>query len=158
MAIDRGDYHHDDAGSWDKACRHIGRYLAWAAARGLASDDHDAKAALKNPTKYFISACDMKLWDEDFNPEGLAFTTAQYNNYLRAHERYAKQLGVTDYEVPDSPATTKHFHAWLDAALVKFRAKKKPVVKKKPAVKKPATKKKPAAKKKQPAAVKKRKR
>ncbi len=55
MAIDRGDAHLDDAGSWEAACRHIAIFLFWAAERGLASDDHDAADVRADPIAYFIS-------------------------------------------------------------------------------------------------------
>ena len=155
MSIDRGDSHFDDAGTWEKACRHIGLYLAWAAERGLASDDHDAKDVAKSPTQHFIAMCDTKLWEDDFNEAGLAFTNAWYTSYLSEVSKYAKQRGVTDYEIPENAVTKQHFYAFLDDKLADAREKpaasaakkKKPEKKpaKKPAAKKPA--KKPAAKK-----------
>ena len=155
MAIDRGDYHFDSAGSWERACRHIGLYLAWAAARGLASEEHDAKAAAKNPTKYFIGACDTKLWDDDFTAAGLAFTNATYTSYLKEVERYAKKCGIDDYAIPESAETTQHFYAFLDKALASYKpkakAKAKPKAKAKSKPKrtpkaKPKSKSKPKAK------------
>jgi hypothetical protein len=33
MSIDRGDSHFEDAGTWEKACRHIALFLWWAVER-----------------------------------------------------------------------------------------------------------------------------
>ncbi|MEJ7600192.1 MAG: hypothetical protein WKG01_19950 [Kofleriaceae bacterium] len=123
MSIDRGDSHFTDAKTWNRACRHIGLFLWWASARGLASKDVDAKAIAKAPTKYFISQCDTKLWDDDFTVEGLAFAAAEYDAYLHAVAAYARQLGVGDYEIRESKVTTKHFFDWLDKRLTAWRAK-----------------------------------
>jgi hypothetical protein len=126
MAIDKGDWHFDDAKSWERACRHIGLYLAWAAQRGFASNEHDAKAAAKAPTAYFIGQCDTKLWDEDFNADGLKLTQDVYSAYCDEVSRYARQLGVGDYEIPDTAKTAKHFFGWLDERLATWRGKPAP--------------------------------
>ena len=60
MVIDRGDWHLDDAKTWERACRHIALFLWWAADRGLAGPEIDAKAMAKRPTTYFIKQCDTK--------------------------------------------------------------------------------------------------
>ena len=39
MSIDRGDSHFGDAGSWEKACRHMALFLCWSFERGLGSSD-----------------------------------------------------------------------------------------------------------------------
>lgn len=122
MAIDRGDWHFDDATTWERACRHIGLYLWWAAKRGLAPE-HDAAAAAKAPTAYFIRMCDTKLWDEDFSAEGLAFTNAEYKAYLGEVSNHAEQAGIGDYDLPEDTATAAYFFAWLDESLAKWRAK-----------------------------------
>ena len=114
MAIDRGDSHYDDAGSWEKACRHMALFLWWAAERGLASDEHDVASLRENATKHFIEQCDTKLWDEDLNDEGNAFASREYEAYLSEVHSYASSLGVGDYEIPEGEATKKHFFAWLD--------------------------------------------
>ena len=123
MSIDRGDSHFADARTWNRACRHIGLFLWWASARGLASKEVDAKAIAKAPTKYFITDCDKKLWDDDFTVEGKAFAAAEYDAYLHAVAAYARTLGVGDYEIRESKVTTKHFFDWLDKRLTAWRAK-----------------------------------
>jgi len=122
MSIDRGDFHYDDAQSWERACRHIGLFLWWAADRGLASEDHHAEEIAPNPTQYFIGQCDTKLWDEDLTDDGNAFATAAYDEYLGEVGVYAEGLGVGNYEVPEGEATRKHFFDWLDARLATWRA------------------------------------
>lgn len=120
MSIDRGDSHFDDAGSWEKACRHMGLFLAWAMERGLASADHEGEDA-SSATAYFIAACDTKLTDEDFGDEGNAFVAASYEDYLGEVSAYAGALCVGDYDLSEDATTAAHFHAWLDAALAAWR-------------------------------------
>lgn len=104
-----------DAETWERACRHIGLFLWWAAERGLASEDHEPGALRTNATKYFIEQCDTKLWDEDLTDEGNAFAESEYDAYLEEVSAYARSLGVGDYEIAECEATTKHFFGWLDA-------------------------------------------
>ena len=117
MSIDRGDAHFADAKTWERACRHIGLFLWWAAERGLASEDHELSAVRANPTQHFIDACDTKLWDEDLTAVGNAFAQGEYGAYLNEVGAYAKVLSVGDYEIPEGLATTKHFFDWLDGRL-----------------------------------------
>jgi hypothetical protein len=120
----RGEDHITDAKTWERACRHIGLLLWWAAERGLASDDHDAKKARKAPTRYFIQQCDTKLFGDDLSDDGAAFIAATYDAYLAEVVAYAKRQKVSMYEIKENAATAKHFFDWLDAALAK-RAKAK---------------------------------
>ena len=142
MAIDRGDWHFEDAGTWERACRHIALFLWWAAERGLAGPDIDAKAMKKGATRYFIKECDTKLWNDDLNEEGNRFVRTNYNPYLEAVHAYAASHDLDDYDIPENAATAKHFFAWLDDRLAAWRAKpkKKTAAKKKAAPKKKAVK------------------
>ena len=142
MAIDAGKWHIEDAGTMEKACRHIALFLAWAAGRGLAGAEVDAKALAKRPTAYLIAECDGELAQDDLGAEGKRFARAEYDAYLLEVHEFAASRGLEDYEIPDDAATAAYFRGWLDAQLDAFRAKPK----KKPAAKKPAAKK-PAAKK-----------
>jgi hypothetical protein len=121
MAIDRGDSHIDDAGTWERACRHMALFLWWAAERGLASEDHDPADIRTAPTKHFIDQCDTKLWNDDLSPLGNAFAASAYEAYLAEVSAYARALGVGDYDIPEASATTDHFFAWLDARLASFK-------------------------------------
>jgi hypothetical protein len=156
MAIDRGDWHFEDAGTWERACRHIALFLFWAAERGLAAPSIEAKAMAKGPTQYFIKQCDTKLWADDLGKEGNRFVVTEYDAYLKEVHARAAALGIDDYDLPEDRETAKHFFAWLDARLAAWRAKKSmgaAAHKKQAAKKAKATPKKHAAKKK--AAVKK---
>lgn len=117
MAIDRGDAHLGDAKTWERACRHMGLFLWWAAERGLASENHPAQEVRLNPTQHFLDHCDAKLWEEDLNERGNAFAAQEYGGYLDEVGAYAKVTGVGDYEIAEGEATTKHFFSWLDARL-----------------------------------------
>ncbi len=122
MSIDRGDSHHDDAKTWERACRHIGLFLHWAAARGLASDEHRAEAIAADPAAYVISELDTKLTDEDLNEAGNAFAEARYSTYLDEVSAYAARSGLGDYDIPQNEETQRHFFAWLDDALAAFQS------------------------------------
>lgn len=98
----------------------MGLFLWWAAERGLASETHDVSEIRLDPTEHFISACDCKLWEEDLTERGNAFAQQEYGGYLDEVGAYAKVLGVGDYEIAQSEATTKHFFAWLDGRLAAF--------------------------------------
>jgi hypothetical protein len=115
MAFDRSDYHFDDAGSEEAACRHIMLFLLWAAERGLASPETDVVALRADPSGYFDSHCDGKLTDHEFNERGAAFAQSAYDAYLSEVNAYAQALGVSDYEIPANSTTQDHFFAWLDA-------------------------------------------
>lgn len=68
VSIDRGDSHFADAGTWQKACLHMGIFFDWAVRNGLGSADHTVhrERIRHTPTAYVLSACDAKLWPEDF--------------------------------------------------------------------------------------------
>jgi len=123
MSIDRGDAHLSDAGTWERACRHMALFLFWAAERGLAAKEHDPRKMGDRPTEYFIAQCDTKLWEEDLSDEGTAFAKARYDAYLGEVEAYAARLRVGAYDISEAPTTTQHFFAWLDAALADWRRK-----------------------------------
>lgn len=124
MSYDRGDSHYDSAGSWEKACRHIGLFLWWAAERGLGGAEVDVGGLRAGATQYFIDNCDTKLTDEDFNEEGQRFAAAGYDAYLEDVGNYAETLGVDTYAIPENEATRKHFFERLDLHLAAFRAGK----------------------------------
>lgn len=124
MAFDRGDSHYDAAGSWEKGCRHIALFLWWALERGLGSNEVneiDVAEMAKAPTETFITHCDTKLWNDDFNEEGRAFATDEYEAYLGSVSARARELGVSDYEIPENDETKKWFFDWLDERLSSWR-------------------------------------
>jgi hypothetical protein len=122
MAIDKGDWHYDDAGSWEAACRHIGVFLLWAMERGLAGPDHtDLEAARADPAGYVIRHCDTKLWDEDFSDEGARFAESRYSLYLEELGRYAADLDIDAYQLPLTELKRDHFFAFLDKQLEAWR-------------------------------------
>ena len=90
----RGEDYIGDAGTWERACRHIALLLWWAAERELASETHVARKARAAPTKYFIGACDTKLLRRDLSNEGAAFLVDSYGAYLTELGRYAKARRV----------------------------------------------------------------
>ena len=82
--LDRGDAHFQDAGGWPEACTHMGVFLAWAAKRGLASEDHQSQRARLSaaPGSYVVGECDTKLTPDDFSPEAAVFIRRIYDRYL----------------------------------------------------------------------------
>ena len=121
MSIDRGDWHWEDAGSWEAACRHIGLFLLWAAERGLADDAHHPTAMRADPTKYFIGACDTKLIDDDLTEEGAAFARVAYTEYLSAYAKIAEGQGAPTYAAEDTAELRLELFDWLDDRLARWR-------------------------------------
>jgi hypothetical protein len=126
MSIDRGDSHIEDAKTWNKACRHIALYLLWASERGLAGKDVDHAALRKSPVKYFMDHCDTKLWNEDFNEEGIAVAEAIYTKYLVAVGVRGQELGIDAYDIPKNKATETYFFTVLDELRAAAAKKAKP--------------------------------
>ena len=67
----------------NRACTHIGYYITWIIKHNMQGDMHDeydseflekVRKQEKTGVDFFLSCCDGKLWDEDFNEEGLSFT------------------------------------------------------------------------------------
>lgn len=121
MAIDRGDWHYDDAGSWEAACAHIGTFLLWAVERGLGGDDHEPEALRADPTRYVIGHCDTKLWNDDLSDEGVAFAESSYSLYLEELQRYANARSVNAYKLEHGPEDREHFFGFLDELLASWR-------------------------------------
>ncbi|WP_411682729.1 hypothetical protein [Clostridium thailandense] len=70
-----------------RSCVHIGFYITWVINNNLVGcmhKEYDLKDLEKVKEKemtgvdFFLKCCDGKLWSEDFNDEGLAFTEHYY--------------------------------------------------------------------------------
>ncbi len=151
MAYDKSDFHFGDAGSWEKACRHIALFFYWASERGLTDPNRhpDRKAIAKDPVSYFMSHCDDKLLEHDFSHEGRAVAEEIYDEYLRETSTYAATLGVSDYDIPDDARSRDHFFHWLDERLeVRRERSSKSTSRRGKSTSKPGTKAKPMPKRK----------
>ncbi|MFC5406339.1 hypothetical protein [Cohnella soli] len=108
MAYDRIDWH--SGGDFPKDLPeesggiHIGMFLAWLACENMLGDFHREESAdetkrLKNREitglQFLIDACDSKLWEEDLNDNGNAFTVDYYDE----KSQFAQQNGsfLQDY-------------------------------------------------------------
>ncbi len=121
MAIDKGDWHYEDAGSWEAACSHIGLYLWWMAERGLARQEHDPKEIAPAPATYVIKQLDTKLWEDDLSEEGARFAQLHYQGYLGELTRIAGALEKSVYDATPHDMRDDAF-AWLDKTLRAWRA------------------------------------
>ena len=108
MAYDRIDWHSggkfpDDLPE-ENGGIHIGMFLAWLLNQGMASDFHrtDSPRELRRLAnremtglEFLIDACDGKLWEDDLNDQGNAFTV----DYYDAKSTFARQHGsfLQDY-------------------------------------------------------------
>jgi len=108
MAYDRIDWHSggkfpDDLPE-ENGGIHIGMFLAWLLNQGMASDFHrtDSPGELRRLAnremtglEFLIDACDGKLWEDDLNDQGNAFTV----DYYDAKSTFARQHGnfLQDY-------------------------------------------------------------
>ena len=101
MAFDRMDWHY--GGDYpndlptENGGTHIGMFLAWVVMRGLVGDMHleDSMPALKQlqareitGRDFLVTQCDEKLWDDDFNAQGLAFAKDYYENETAFADEY----------------------------------------------------------------------
>ncbi|SIR79837.1 hypothetical protein SAMN05880566_12273 [Janthinobacterium sp. TND4EL3] len=108
MGYDRIDWHSggkfpDDLPE-ENGGIHIGMFLAWLLNQGMASDFHrtDSPRELRRLAnremtglEFLIDACDGKLWEDDLNDQGNAFTV----DYYDAKSTFARQHGsfLQDY-------------------------------------------------------------
>ena len=83
------------------ASTHIGIYMEWIIKHNLEGDLHkqSSKESLKkvrnnemNGTEFFLKECGGKLYDDDFNEEGLNFTESYYDDYLSEYGYFATNV------------------------------------------------------------------
>lgn len=81
---------------------HIGMYMEWIIKHNLEGDIHkkSSKESLQkvrnnemNGIEFVLKECDGKLWDCDFNKEGLKFTENYYDDYLSEYGYFATNVG-----------------------------------------------------------------
>ncbi|WP_170113137.1 tetratricopeptide repeat protein [Ahniella affigens] len=114
----------------EAAGTHLGMYLAWAILRGLGSAEYDEPSGVKDQLQQrtttgqtvLFDHCDGKLYSDDFNELGNAFTQAYYEKYFskdfaRAFQRDLPDTGcpVADTcSLPDTWANFDRMAAVLD--------------------------------------------
>ena len=113
----------------EHAATHMGMFLAWAIAKGLASEKHAAGNPLVGqlreraitPGEYFRRACGEWLQDVDFNDRGEAFADALYDEYLY---EYGYEFSDDDveslYHAPDTWETYEQVRELLDYMLARW--------------------------------------
>lgn len=120
MAIDRADWHWDDAEKlycetnnitgelteeqeneiWLLAGNHIGLFLRWIIDRGFQGEDADpdscdkVRRGLMSGTEYLMQWCDGKLWDEDICDDVLPFVKEYYENGDQFFKDYGDCCGI----------------------------------------------------------------
>ncbi|MEW9094597.1 MAG: hypothetical protein AB2417_05895 [Clostridiaceae bacterium] len=121
----------------ERSCVHIGFYLTWIINNNLEGDMHkeyDSENLEKvrreemTGVDFFLTCCDGKLWSDDFNDEGLAFT-----EYYYASEQFMKDyVDFIFNELHDIPCEFdfdwkdyKKFEVILDRKYVAFCKKEK---------------------------------
>lgn len=108
-SIDRADWHY--GGDYPKevpienGATHIGMYLNWIIENDLIGSLHledskmgieDVKSRKITGRDFLCEYCDEKLWEDDLNDEGLAFTKYYYQNPNDSDDPYGKY--IEDYE------------------------------------------------------------
>lgn len=116
MAIDRADWHWDDAEKsfrertgktgelteeqqdvvWCYAADHIGVFLRWIINNGFESDDEElieecrrVRGGELSGTDYLMSCCDGKFLEDDLCDDIVPFVNAYYSQYLRDYTELA---------------------------------------------------------------------
>ncbi|MGO4128936.1 hypothetical protein AB4Z01_31390 [Inquilinus sp. YAF38] len=119
---------------------HIAMFLTWAALNDLVGELHHTelqtdlarlKARSITPTEWFLSACDEKLTDEDFNDEGNKFASYYYDETTDPSglTHYFADLFKTFpnveslYSVPDSWASFDQLAPVIDRRFAAWRSK-----------------------------------
>ena len=112
----------------ENAATHIGMFLAWAIARGLASPRHYDRrsvwvrrlaAKAVTPGRYFLRTCGGPLGRSEFSPDGWRFAKATYDDYLDDFGcMFADPASPTSpYDVPDAWEVYEEIAEELDAYL-----------------------------------------
>ncbi len=109
-----------------RAAFHMGVYMAWIIRYEFEGKIHKEESAddlekVRNRqmtgTEFILKRCDGKLWAEDLNEEGLAFTRSYYEeHYLMDFADLA--LGIADgpYTLEDGWENYQEFAQMLDEA------------------------------------------
>jgi len=118
----------------DAAATHAGIYLAWALLAGLGGEFHvvDSVEELEHlrarkwtPAQYFLTVCDGRLTDEDFDAEGNAFAKAYYQqegaSFIADYQEYLAKGLPTEYHVSDSWTNFDKLQPVLDRRLANWR-------------------------------------
>jgi len=119
MIIDKLEYHVDEAGSEERAARHMAVFLEWAARQGFLDEAHDVKTVLADPVRYVVEQVPA-LTESDLNDAGAAFARDQYGEYLEILNEHAIEVGVSSYEYIASSAGRQRMLDSLDEALAEF--------------------------------------
>ena len=113
------------------ASTHIGIYMEWIIKHNLEGDLHkqSSKESLKkvrnnemNGTEFFLKECGGKLYDDDFNEEGLNFTESYYDDYLSDYG--VEALMISDkgvYDVEHTRESYDYMAEMLDEAYNNFK-------------------------------------
>lgn len=118
------------------AATHMGMYMAWIIKHNLEGSIHNkySKEDLEKVrneqmtgVEFLLKNCDGKLWSEDFNQEGLEFTRAYYEYYLRDYSDLVLckfDIEYSIYEVEDKWTNYKSISDMLDIAYSNFKKEK----------------------------------
>jgi hypothetical protein len=118
----------------EAAATHAGIFLAWALLSGLGGDYHVVdgaedlerlRARKLTPGEYFLVACDGKLTNEEFSPEGNAFVRAYYQqdgaSFIADYREYLAKGLPSEYHVADSWTSFEKLQPVLDRRLANWR-------------------------------------
>lgn len=117
--LDRGDAHYGDAGGWAPACYHMGVFLRWAIARGLANAEHRSnRAELEHaPGAYVARTCDAKLTPDDFDDVAQPLIRRLYDRYLPHYSNVVVSATGRAYGVALDEGVVAELEAFLDTRL-----------------------------------------
>lgn len=115
---------------------HIGMYLAWIVNNNLVGELHlnesleaveKVKARHITGTDFLVDECDEKLWDEELNDEGLAFTEEYYSGgYMNDYVSTLAEELPTAYHVEDTWTNYDLLARVLDRRFSEWKRKKNP--------------------------------
>ena len=117
-----GDFPKDSPQAY--AATHIALFLKWCFCKGWAGELHLTEEpeytqkiieGLLPATEFFLTQCDGKLTDEDFDEKGNTFASQYYGKNGLYLDDYAENFGDLMYVAPESEHDFELFSSILEA-------------------------------------------
>ncbi|MFK7986329.1 MAG: hypothetical protein AB8I08_09885 [Sandaracinaceae bacterium] len=106
--IDGADWHIADAGTWERASRHIGLFMLLAARHGLASDAVNVVDLERDPVDYVIREWDGVLDSTMLLESAVSFVSEEYREqYMPAYTDAVLQLGGASAYMSSAEVATR---------------------------------------------------
>ena len=142
MKYDDASWHYGgefpDSSPQEYGATHIALIMKWCFIKGWAGEIHledertneDLKKVISgdlSATKFFMTWCDGKLTDEDFNEEGNQFLQSYYGKETDIYTPdYAEQFGDYMYVRPEEEHNFNEFSAMVQKRYIELTKSERP--------------------------------